>query len=161
MRRACASALSTRSFLLLGYSFQPTSSPLCGLASCPAWRLLHEFRRATTPPEATNMGPGFYRGSGGGARACGFVGRAGAHAVYYGRRCLSVCVCVSVCLSPLKWKFAFQKNLSARPSEARNQLAPTPNYARRRALPVCGSENPRLTALCTLQAFKNGKSSRY
>ena len=37
MRRACALALSPRSFLLLEHSLQPTPSPLCGLAS---WLLL-------------------------------------------------------------------------------------------------------------------------
>ena len=35
MRRACARALSPRSFLRLEHSFQPTPSPLCGLASWP------------------------------------------------------------------------------------------------------------------------------
>jgi len=37
MRRACARALSPRSFflLLLEHRFQPTTSPLCGLASWP------------------------------------------------------------------------------------------------------------------------------
>ena len=35
MRRACARALSPRSFLLLEHSMQPTPSPLCGLASWP------------------------------------------------------------------------------------------------------------------------------
>ena len=33
-----------------------------------------------TPPEAINTGPGFNRGSGGGARGCGFEGRVGAYA---------------------------------------------------------------------------------
>ena len=33
MRRACPRTLSPRSFMLLEYSFQPISSPLCGLAS--------------------------------------------------------------------------------------------------------------------------------
>ena len=33
-----------------------------------------------TPPEETNTGPGFNRGSGGGARGCGFEERGGAHA---------------------------------------------------------------------------------
>ena len=33
-----------------------------------------------TPPEATNTGPGFKRGSGGGARGCGFEERVGAYA---------------------------------------------------------------------------------
>ena len=37
MRRACARTLISRSFLLLEHSFQPTPSPLCGLAS---WLLL-------------------------------------------------------------------------------------------------------------------------
>ena len=35
MRRACARALSPRSFLLLEHSLGPTLSPLCGLASWP------------------------------------------------------------------------------------------------------------------------------
>ena len=33
-----------------------------------------------TPPEETNTGPGFNRGSGGGARGRGFEERGGAHA---------------------------------------------------------------------------------
>ena len=33
-----------------------------------------------TPPEVTNTGPGFNRGSGGGPRGCGFEERVGAHA---------------------------------------------------------------------------------
>ena len=37
MRRACACTISPRSLFLLGRVFQPTPSPLCGLAS---WRLL-------------------------------------------------------------------------------------------------------------------------
>ena len=35
MRRACTRALNPNSLLLLGHSFQPTPSPLCGLASWP------------------------------------------------------------------------------------------------------------------------------
>ena len=35
MRRACAHTLSPRSFSLLEQNFQPTPSPLCGLASWP------------------------------------------------------------------------------------------------------------------------------
>ena len=35
MRRACARALSPRSFLLLEHSLQPAFSPLFGLASWP------------------------------------------------------------------------------------------------------------------------------
>ena len=33
-----------------------------------------------TPPEVTNTGPGVNRGSGGGARGCGFEERVGVHA---------------------------------------------------------------------------------
>ena len=33
-----------------------------------------------TPPEVTNTGPSFNRGSGGGARGCGFGKRVGVHA---------------------------------------------------------------------------------
>ena len=53
------------------------------------------------PPEETNMGPGFNRGSGGGARGFGFEERVGAHARSgvgpFHIAALSVCVCV--CLS--------------------------------------------------------------
>ena len=35
MRRACARALSPRSFLLLEHIFQPTPSPICELALWP------------------------------------------------------------------------------------------------------------------------------
>ena len=54
-----------------------------------------------TPPEVTNTGPGFNRGSGGGARGCDFEERAGAYAHTEGDRiahgpCLYVCVCVCV-----------------------------------------------------------------
>ena len=42
---------------------------------------LKQHRRGlVTPPEATNTGPGLNRGSGGGARGCGFEERVGAHA---------------------------------------------------------------------------------
>jgi len=52
-----------------------------------------------TPPEATNMGPGFNRGSGGGARGCGFEERAGGTCAYRGgsfpiAHDASVCACV-------------------------------------------------------------------
>ena len=47
MRRACARMFSSRNFMLLEHSLQPTPSPLCGLASWPpAWRLLHVPRRS-------------------------------------------------------------------------------------------------------------------
>ena len=36
-----------------------------------------------TPPEVANTGPGVNRGSGGGARGCGFEERVGAHVLYY------------------------------------------------------------------------------
>ena len=62
-----------------------------------------------TPPEATNTGPGFDRGSGGGARGCGFEERVGALArsegpISYSRRCLRVCVsvCVKMAVGPSK-----------------------------------------------------------
>ena len=38
------------------------------------------FLHPPRKPEATNTGPGFNRGSGGGARGCGFEERVGAHA---------------------------------------------------------------------------------
>ena len=38
------------------------------------------LRSVITNPEATNTGPGFNRGSGGGARGCGFEERTGAYA---------------------------------------------------------------------------------
>lgn len=41
-----------------------------------------------TPPEATNTGPGFNRGSGGGARGCDFEERVGAYARTEGGRFL-------------------------------------------------------------------------
>ena len=49
-----------------------------------------------TPPEATNTGPGFNRGSGGDARGCGVEERQGhmrvqRGVVSYSPRCLSVC----------------------------------------------------------------------
>ena len=55
------------------------------------------------PPEATNTGPGFNRGSGGGAQGCGFEALVGEYVLteggisYSPRLCFSVCVCVSVC----------------------------------------------------------------
>ena len=39
-----------------------------------------------TPPEATNTGPGFNRGSGGGARGCSFEERVGFHILSYQRK---------------------------------------------------------------------------
>ena len=53
-----------------------------------------------TPPEVANTGPGFNRGSGGGARGCGFEERVGVHARTGGIHFLwvfCVCVCPSVC----------------------------------------------------------------
>jgi len=63
-----------------------------------------------TTPEATNTGPGFNLGSGGGVRVCGFEERAGAHArtegfIFYSHRC--VCVCVFLHVSPLKRQFTY------------------------------------------------------
>ena len=52
------------------------------------------------PPEGTNTGPGFNRGSGGGARGCGFEERVGVHARTGGNHFLKpLClyVWVSVC----------------------------------------------------------------
>ena len=48
MRRARARTPSPRRFMLLEHSFQPTPSPLCGLAWWPLLGvLLHESRRVT------------------------------------------------------------------------------------------------------------------
>ena len=53
--------------------------------------------RFFTSPEATNTGPGFNQGSGGGARGCDFEERVGAYICAYrgwpfpSRRCLCVC----------------------------------------------------------------------
>ena len=49
------------------------------------------------PPEGANTGPGFNRGSGGGAQGFGFEEQVGAHArteevISYSRRCLRACV---------------------------------------------------------------------
>ena len=65
-----------------------------------------------TPPEVTDTGPGFNRGSGGGAWGCGFEERVGAHArsggsISYSRRCLRACMCV------LKWRLVLQKQMPA------------------------------------------------
>jgi len=49
-------------------------------------------------PETTNTGPGFNRGSGGGARGCGFEERAGAYARTEGG---SFPIAHDLCLSPL------------------------------------------------------------
>ena len=46
-----------------------------------AWYIWEGF---ITPPEGTNMGPGFNRGTGGGARGCGFEERVGGHALTEG-----------------------------------------------------------------------------
>ena len=51
-----------------------------------------------TPPEVTNTGPSFNRGSGGGARGCGFEERVGVHARTGGIQFLWL-FCVSVCVS--------------------------------------------------------------
>ena len=60
------------------------------------------------PPEVANTAPVFNRGSGGGARGCGFEERVGAHArlggsISYSRFCLSVF------LSVTKWRLIIQK----------------------------------------------------
>ena len=59
-----------------------------------------------TPPEVTNTGPGFNRGSWGGARGCGFEERVGAHARSGGPFPIAASVCLCVCvLSVTKWQF--------------------------------------------------------
>jgi hypothetical protein len=110
-----------------------------------------------------DMGPGFNRGSGGGSHGCGFEERAGAHArtegvISFSRRCLCVCV----------WRLKRQLRSVAiklyingswpfkTPQHQGRELC----YARRRALPVCGSDNPRRTKLYTRQALKMGRSVR-
>ena len=45
--------------------------------SSPLWR---SGGATITPPEVANTGPGVNRGSGGGARGCGFEERVGVHA---------------------------------------------------------------------------------
>ena len=51
-----------------------------------------------TPPEVANTGPGVDRGSGGGARGCGFEEQVGVHARTGGFQfpipIFSLCVCV-------------------------------------------------------------------
>ena len=100
------------------------------------------------PPEETNTGPGFNRGSGGGARGCGFKERVGAHArseegsISYSRFCLCVCVPWHT-----KWRLVIHKKVQRSPRRFA-ESTPWPQgrwliYARRRALPVCGSDNPR------------------
>ena len=50
-------------------------------AASPAfWVKVNPELLLITPPEVANMGPGVYRGSGGGARGCGFEERVGVHA---------------------------------------------------------------------------------
>ena len=59
-------------------------------------------------PGSDEHGPQFNRGSGGGARGCGFEERVGAYAraeVFFPRPLgVNVCVCVK---RPLKWQFTF------------------------------------------------------
>ena len=64
------------------------------------------------PPEATNMAPGFDRGSRGGARRCGFEERVGAYARTEGGHFLCSsprCLCgyLPVCVSLLNRRLAF------------------------------------------------------
>ena len=64
-------------------------------------RLRHVF----TPPEATNTGPGFNRGAGGGARGCDFEERVGAYArteggiISYSLQFLYVCLSVATTMA--------------------------------------------------------------
>ena len=58
-----------------------------------------------TPPEVTNTGPGFDRGSGGGARGCGFEERVGVRARTGGIIFYSRFVCVRACVSVINWQF--------------------------------------------------------
>ena len=55
--------------------------------------------RVFTPPEATNTGPGFNRGSGGGARGCSFEKRVGAYALTEGGHFLELTMPLSVCVA--------------------------------------------------------------
>ena len=58
-------------------------------------RYAHQTPLLITPPEATNTGPGFDRGSGGGARGCGFEERAGAYAYIGGSFPIANDLCLS------------------------------------------------------------------
>ena len=80
-----------------------------------------------TPPEVTNTGPGFNRGSGGGAQGCGFEERGGAHARSGGVHFLwpLLCVCVRVCVrvcGSQSGGWSFKKKLRVRRGESRNEL---------------------------------------
>ena len=81
-----------------------------------------------TPPEATNTGPGFNRGSGGGARGCGFEEQIEAYARTEGGHFLSpttsvcMCVCVSVATNVLKRKLVYPLNYKRRSRATINEF---------------------------------------
>ena len=63
-------------------------------------------KKLIAPPEVTNTGPGFNRGSGGGVRGCGFEERVGVYARTGGIHflwllCLRVCGSLNGSLDPL------------------------------------------------------------
>ena len=100
------------------------------------------------------MSPGVNRGSGGGARGCGFEERVGVHARTGGIRfhMASLCVC-----GTLNDGFFFKKRAAQKAARLPRRVAEStprpkgrwPSYARRRALPVYGSDNPRRAKLYT------------
>ena len=108
--------------------------------------------------------PYFKPGSGGGARGCGFEERVGLHArtggIQFPMASLSVCVsCRKTAVGPSKRVARKVARLPRRGAES----TPRPqgrwvSYARRHALPVCGSDNPRRLQLLTpVLGFENGR----
>ena len=107
-----------------------------------------------TPPEVTNAGPGFNRGSGVGARGCGLEERVGVHARTGGIQFPMGILCVRLSVCALKRPLVRQKNVACLPRRAAESTPRPqgwwPSYARRHALPVCGSDNPRRIQLFIL-----------
>ena len=82
--------------------------------------VLYLLRCVITLPEATNTGPGFYRGSGGGVLGCGFEERVGAWLFPIAHD-----FCVSACLSMFPKVTVYFSNLKSHNGRRRNTTAAT------------------------------------
>ena len=128
-----------------------TRSPSTWVASCRVRKV------GFYTPGRDEHGPRFNRGSGGGARGCGFEERA--TCAYRGG---SFPIAAAVCVSPLKRQLVFQKkSMGVRLGESRNQLrgAKVGGLAMRGAVPCLSADlTTHAVPHFALQASKNGKA---
>ena len=111
-----------------------------------------------TPPEATNTGPGFNRGSGGDAQGCGFEERAGAYARTEGGSLpIAHDVCLSVCTQTRPNRLHTHTHPPKRLAHPRSPMPPLSTLTSRatHAHPT----SPRSTGFCVIRNCISSSSS--